>query len=66
MRTVGAVTKSAVRAAIKGAKDAGMVVGRVGIENGKITIFAGKSDELNVQVDANLNPWDEVMKDAAE
>jgi hypothetical protein len=42
-----------------------MDVGRVEIE-WKITIFAGKSDEMNGQVSANPNPWDEVLKDAAE
>jgi hypothetical protein len=63
MRTPGALSKSVVRAAIKTAMDAG---GRVEIENGKMTIFAGRSGELNGQVSANVNPWDEVLKDAAE
>jgi hypothetical protein len=66
MRTAGALTKSAVQAAIKAAMDAGMDVGRVEIENDKITILAGKSGELNGQVNANLNPWDEVLKDEVE
>jgi hypothetical protein len=65
MRIAGALTKSAVLAAIKAAMDAGMDVDRVEIES-KITIFAGKSAELNGKVIENHNPWDEVLKDAAE
>jgi hypothetical protein len=65
MRIAGVLTKSAVRVAIKAAIDAGMEVDRVEIES-KITIFTGKSGELNGKVIENRNPWDEVLNDAAK
>jgi hypothetical protein len=66
MLIAGVLTELAFGAAIKAAMDAGMGVDHVEFEKGKVTIFARKSGELISQVFENPNPWDEVMKDAAE
>jgi hypothetical protein len=49
-----------LKRAIKGARAAGMEIARVEIntKDGVIVVVCGKTDATN----ANLNPWDEVLK----
>jgi hypothetical protein len=51
----GDVTK-----AIKGVVKAGVNVGRVEIDNGKIIVFAGGSDRDDPKIDSDVNEWDAV------
>jgi hypothetical protein len=47
--------------AIKGVVKAGMNVGRVEIENGKIIVFAGNADHpFKTKIETNTNEWDSV------
>ncbi len=49
-----------VTRAIKGVVKAGMSVGRVEIENGKIIAFAGDTGPDEAKIDSNANEWDSV------
>jgi hypothetical protein len=49
-----------LKRAIKGARAAGMEVGRIEIEDGKITVVPEKPN-IGASVEARTNPWDEVL-----
>jgi hypothetical protein len=57
------LTKAKVTRAIKGALEAGIEIARIEVDNGKITIIAGKP--TTADQNATQNEWDEIYDSAA-